>query len=113
MSTPDNMGRPVPANERENDWDGLHECPECGDRTGNMVNHDEPLIDCLDHIEDGDLREYARKETREVYHRHYKRIVELNTRIASLEGQIDALNALVEKKDKQLDDLVNSVEGII
>jgi len=37
-------------------------CPECGDSgLENFFREDEPIIDCLDHIEDGDVRHEARQ----------------------------------------------------
>ena len=64
-----------PSNRPE--WDGMWDCPSCGDHTGNMVKHDEPLKDCLDHIDGGDLREYVRRE-----------VLFLNQKIALLEAKL-------------------------
>lgn len=80
-----------PANWK--DWDGQHECPECGDRCHNLVKEDEPIKDCLDHIEDGDLREHFRKELSEVYDRHYKRVVGLNDTIREKNARIEELES--------------------
>jgi len=73
------------------DWDGEWDCPECGDHCSNAFKEDEPIKDCLDHIEDGDLRHYIRLER------------------AKHEGQIIALNTVIAKKDGQLNDLLDAV----
>lgn len=53
------------ANEAEN-WDGKFLCPECEERESNLYLSDEPLRDCLDHMDRDDIAEEARSKREEL-----------------------------------------------
>lgn len=83
------------------DWDEMWDCPECGDHTGNMVKEDEPLKDCLDHIEDGDLREHVRAE----YAFHKRGWATKDARIYELEKKVTELESCVRYKEGHIEEL--------
>ena len=100
-----------PSNHPE--WDGEWDCPECSDHTGNMVKHDEPLKDCLDHIEDGDLREHMRASKTYLDERIKNQldIIKASERkVAARDGQIDAIMLSMAKKDGQIEELIAAME---
>ncbi len=81
----------------EKEWDGCWDCPECGYRAENMVKHDEPLRDCLDHVEDGDLRGYARKELEKLGNKVEEQFKEIND-LKAINFKLEADYITAERK---------------
>jgi len=84
------------------DWDGQQECPECGDICRNVVKEYERIIDCLDHIEDGDLRKHIRTEWADMTRLHNDRVCELNKRVVELEAKAREMKSRITFKEDLL-----------
>ena len=56
-----NCGAPAYAQsycDKCSDWNGIRTCPECLDK----YDAEDPIIDCFDHYEDGDVKAVAREK---------------------------------------------------
>jgi len=94
------------------DWDGEWDCPESNDHTGNMVVPDEPLKDCLDHVEDEDLREYIRKEGRERDAIFNKQMGERQKQMNAMHERIKELESRLRYKEAHIEELEAAVKAV-
>lgn len=83
-------------------------CPECG----LDYESEGPLTDCLDHVEDGDLREHVRKETQMLINRYELRMDQLRGRIGTLEAALREKEPLIREIHPGLCGLEKQLKGI-